>query len=77
VNHLNKSDEARFTRLMLERGADPKVRASLRKKLHAGYGRDTMHEYRDVTALEWGERFHRQKFVSREALRLIREAGGQ
>jgi ankyrin repeat protein len=76
VNHLNKPDDASFTRLLLERGADPTARASLRKKLHPGYGPDTMHEYRNVTPIEWGERFHRQKFVSQEALRLIRDAGG-
>jgi hypothetical protein len=76
VNHLKKPDDARFTRLLLDHGADPNARASLRKKLHPGYGPDTMHEYRDVTPLEWGERFHRQKFVSKEALRLIRLAGG-
>lgn len=76
VNHLGNPDEARFTRLLLERGANPNARASLRKKLHPGYGPDTLHEYRDVTPLAWGERFHRQKFVSQEALRLIREAGG-
>jgi hypothetical protein len=77
VNHLRKPDEAAFTRLLLEHGADPNVRASLRKKLHPGYGEDTLHEYRDVTALSWGRRFHRQKFVSQQALRLIAERGGE
>ena len=75
VNHLKKPDEARFTRLLLDHGADPNARASLRKRLHPGYGPDTMHEYRDVRPLEFGERFHRHKFVSKEALRLIRLAG--
>lgn len=32
-----------------------------------------MHEYRDVTPLEWGERFHNQVFVSRPAMRRIAE----
>lgn len=73
VNHLKKKDEGCFTQLLLEFGADPNARASLRKKLHPGYGPDTMHEYRNVTPLEWGERFHHQKFVSQESLRLIRE----
>jgi len=77
VNHQRKPDEARMTRLLLDRGADPIARASLRKKLHPGYGPDTMHEYRNVTPLEWGERFHRQKFVSQEALRLVRDAASQ
>ena len=77
VNHLPKPDEARFTRLLLDHGANPNLRASLRKQLHPGYGEDTMHEYRDVTPLSWGKRFHRQKFVSQEALRFIAEKGGR
>jgi len=77
VNHLGKTDDAHFTRLLLDCGAEPNARASLRKRLHPGYGPDTMHEYRTVTPLAWGERFHRQKFVSQVALRLIREAGGR
>lgn len=72
VNHSNKPDKVPYTRLLLDFGADPTARASLRKKLHPGYGPDTMHEYHNVTPLEWGERFHRQKFVSQEALRLLR-----
>ena len=35
-----------------------------------------MHEYRDVTPLEWGERFHDQDWVSRAAMRLIEERQG-
>ena len=35
-----------------------------------------MHEYRDVTPLSWGERFHDQGFVSKPAMRLIAERGG-
>lgn len=77
VNHLQKPDEAPFTRLLLDHGADPNVRASLRKKLHPGYGDDTLHEYRNVTALSWGRRFHRQKFVSQQALQMIAERGGE
>ncbi len=77
VNHQHKPDDAPFTRLLLEHGADPNARASLRKQLHPGYGVDTLHEYRDVTPLSWGERFHRQVFVSREAMRLIAARGGR
>ena len=71
INHWQKPDEAPFTRLLLEHGADPNARASLRKQLHPGYGENTLHEYRDVTPLLWGERFHNQKFVSRAAMRRI------
>ncbi|MGI9078708.1 MAG: ankyrin repeat domain-containing protein [Gemmatimonadaceae bacterium] len=76
LNHGGKSQVAAFTQLLLDHGADPNVRASLRKQLHPGYGEDTMHEYRDVTPLSWGERFHNRMFVSRPAMRLIAGRGG-
>jgi len=67
---------APMTALFLERGADPNVRASLNKQLHPGYGDDSLHAYRDVTALSWGRRFHAPIFVSDPAMRLIEDAGG-
>lgn len=76
VNHRRAPDDAPFARLLLDRGADPNARASLRKQLHPGYGEEAMHEYRDVTPLAWGERFHRREFVSQGAMRLIAERGG-
>jgi hypothetical protein len=76
MNHQNRPQVAPFTQLLLDRGADPNVRASLRKQLHPGYGEDTMHEYRDVTPLSWGERYHSKIFVSAPAMRLIVERGG-
>jgi len=76
MNHQNRPQVAPLTQLLLDHGADPNVRASLRKQLHPGYGPDTMHEYRDVTPLSWGERFHRKVFVSAPAMRLIVERGG-
>jgi len=76
INHGGRPDEAPFARLLLDRGADPNARASLRKQLHPGYGPDTLHEYRDVTPLAWGEQFHKTIFVSAAALRLIAERGG-
>ena len=69
-------DEARFTRLLLDRGADPNARASLRARLEQGHGGGPLREYRDVTPLGWGEQFHARIFVSREALRLIEARGG-
>jgi hypothetical protein len=69
-------DEARFTRLLLDRGADPNVRASLRARLEQGHGGGPLREYRDVTPLGWGERYHARIFVSRETLRLIEARGG-
>ena len=76
MNYGNRGPyEAPFTQLLLDRGADPSVRASLRKKLHEGYGPkydvENTYEYRDVTALEWGRQFHAKVFVSEPAMRLI------
>ena len=67
---------APLTELLLERGAAPNVRASIWKRLHPGHGDTTRHDYRDVTALSWGRRFHDPIFVSEPAMRLIEEAGG-
>ena len=65
---MRDSDD--FARLLLDHGADPNARASLRKRLRF-VGDELMHEYRDVTPVLWGERFHEQGFVSRKAMRLI------
>jgi hypothetical protein len=69
-------DEARFTRLLLERGASPTIRASLRARLEEGHGGGPLREYRSVTPLAWGEQYHAKIFVSRESLRLIEARGG-
>jgi hypothetical protein len=72
--------EAPFTALLLSHGADPQVRASLRKQLHSGYGPkydvEKPYEYRNVTALEWGRQFHAKVFVSEPAMLLIEKYGG-
>ncbi len=68
-----------FARLLLDQGADPNARASIRKQLHF-VPDQTMHEYRDVTPLAWGERFHGQRYhdwVSKPAMELIAERGGR
>jgi ankyrin repeat protein len=70
-------DEARFTRLLLERGANPNVRASLRARFEQGHGGGPLREYRDVTPLGWGEQFHGRIFVSRESMRLVEAYGGR
>ena len=67
---------APFTELLLEHGAEPNVRASIWKRLHPGHGDTTRHDYRDVTALSWGRRFHAPVFVSEPAMELIAAAGG-
>jgi hypothetical protein len=70
---LRDSDD--FARLLLDHGADPDARASLRKRLRF-IGDELLHEYRHVTPLSWGERFHERGFVSRKAMRLIARRGG-
>jgi hypothetical protein len=75
-----RQHEAPFTQLLLDHGANPNVRASLRKRLHPGYGPrydvETTYEYRNITPLGWGRQFHAKDFVSETALRLIEEHGG-
>jgi hypothetical protein len=81
LNHQKREQIAPFTQLLLDRGADPNARASLRKKLHPGYAprfdTEKTYEYRDVTPLAWGKRFHAKVFVSEPAMRLIAESGGR
>jgi ankyrin repeat protein len=68
---------APFAELLLARGADPSARASIWKRLHPGHGDSARHDYRDVTPLAWGRRFHDPIFVSEPAMRLIEAAGGR
>jgi hypothetical protein len=79
LNLLEKEDTAPFAKLLLDHGANPNIRASLRKQLHPGYGPkyDTSkaYEYHDVTALSWGRQFHAKIFVSEPAMKLIERAG--
>ncbi len=70
---LRKDDG--FARLLLDHGADPNACASLRKRLRFVVD-ESMHEYRGVTPLAWGERFHDQDWVSKPVMRLIAERGG-
>ena len=77
MNYRNRGPfVAPLTELLLERGADPNVRASIWKQLHPGHGESTRYEYRDVTPLSWGRRFRERVFVSEPAMRLIEESGG-
>jgi hypothetical protein len=73
---LRLREDAEFARLLLDHGADPNARASLRKELR-GVEDESLHEYRDVTPLAWGERFHDRSFVSQPAMALIARYGGR
>jgi ankyrin repeat protein len=76
LNYTGGRGSTRFTERLLELGADISIRGSIRKKLHPGYAPryDTgnWHEYRNVTALEFGEQFHAKVFVSEPSLELLR-----
>lgn len=75
--HLHhRPPAAPFTQLLLDHGANPNARASLRKQLHPGYGETAPHQYLDVTPLGWGQRFHRKEFVNEVAMQLIEARGG-
>jgi Ankyrin repeat len=65
-----RKDDA-FARLLLDHGADTDATASLRKRLRFVVD-ETMHEYRDVTPLGWGEQFHDPDWVSEPVMRLLR-----
>jgi hypothetical protein len=76
-----RQQDAEFAKLLLDHGADPNARASLRKRLRF-VPDESMHEYRDVTPISWGERFHGpgspgHTWVSEPAMRLIAERGGR
>lgn len=72
--------DAGFARILLEQGADPNSRASLRKQLRF-VADQSIYEYPDVTPLGWGKRFHGpgspgHTWVSQPAMQLIAERGG-
>lgn len=72
--------DAAFARILLDQDAHPNQRASLRKQLRF-VADQSMHEYRDVTPLAWGRRFHGPgspgpTSVSMPAMQLIAERGG-
>ena len=72
----DRPDDARFTHLLLDRGADPNIRASIRARLGEGHGGGPLREYSNLTPLGWGEQYHGRIFVSGESLRLIEARGG-
>jgi ankyrin repeat protein len=65
-----------FAALLLDHGADPNVRVSLHKQMRF-VGDELMHEYRDMTPLSWGARFHDREFVSEMSVRLVEKCGGR
>jgi hypothetical protein len=73
-NYRGESRESPFARLLLDHGANPNARASVRKvdpNTHETY------EYRDVTPLAYGEQYYNRILVSTPAMQLIAERGGR
>ncbi len=68
-----RPDTAAFAQLLLDRGADPRITASLRVHIQI---QDTKcwHEHRDATPLAWAERYPARIVVSTRAMELVREA---
>lgn len=64
------SENDAFARLLLDRGADPSIRASLREEVEVN-GQRSVREHRDITALEWGEQFRDRRVVNEAAMRLL------
>lgn len=67
-NYRGTAADSPFARLLLERGARPEARASIRKvdpNTHAVY------EYRDVTAVAYGERYYNRILVNEPAMKMI------
>ena len=73
--YRNGRSSSALTQLLLDGGADPNVRASLRKALR-GVADETLHEYRDVTPLGWGAAFHDQDWVSPAVMAMVAARGG-
>jgi len=75
VTYNSGRQDGSLARLLLDRGGDPNLRASIRKRLP--FARDaSVHEYRDVTPSGWGRQFHDQSYVSQPVVRLLAERGG-
>lgn len=76
VNLGRKTDE--IARLLLDAGADPNARATLRKQLKdmGDPEKERMREFRDVTPAQFGRLFAEPGFVNEAALTAIVDAGG-
>lgn len=65
-----------MARLLLDHGADPNARASMREQVMSDYVKQEVREHRNLTPLGWGRVFHDRRIVSEPAMRLVAERGG-
>lgn len=73
-NYQGGAADSRFARLLLDRGADPDARASLRASYRINFRVDDVPgsiEARDVTPVAWGEAFPYKLVVGGPAMELI------
>ncbi len=66
-----RQKNGRLARLLLTHGANPNHKASIRKGIRF-IADETVHEYKNVTPVNYGEAFHEKAWVSTPALELIR-----
>lgn len=75
-SHNRKPQDASFARLLLEHGADPNARATLRDVAPSADHR-TARDHRGITPIGWGEVYHDKLVVSVPAMREIAARGGR
>jgi hypothetical protein len=73
--HCGRQQDAVMTIALLDRGADPTVRVSLRKALKFTAD-ESLHEFRYVTPVEYARQFHERTWVNETAVALIEERIG-
>lgn len=65
-----------LARLLLDNGADPNAAANLRKGIRFVED-EAIHEYRDMTPLQFGRAFHHREWISEPAMKIIATFGGR
>jgi ankyrin repeat protein len=77
VVSLGSRDDAK-ARLLLRHGADPNVRATIRKQLRDmdTPEKEKMHEFHAVTPIGYAKRFQEPGWISHSALELLKANGG-
>lgn len=70
-----RQKDAAMARLLLDRDADVNARASIRKGLRFVED-ESVHEFRDVTPLAYGQQFHEKRWVNKAVMQLLAERGG-
>lgn len=66
-----RQHDASMAKLLLSFGADPSMKASIRKRLRF-VDDESEHRYRDVTPLSYGEAFHEKRWTTKAVLQLLR-----